>query len=87
MFPKSFYQNYPQFGERRRRRKGEKIEEDEEEFKVYNVINPNEEKVIRLSTPMKLRAKTEYIDLSENEDSPSLNNDLNFNKNNKKFIL
>ena len=78
MFPKSFLENYPQF--ERRRRRGEKIEEeeDEEEFKVYNIIKPEEQNIIRISTPMKLRAKTEYIDLSENdEDSPS--NDLNSN--------
>ena len=58
--------------EKRKRRHGEKSDEDEEEFKVYNVDNPYQENVIRINTPMKLRTKTEFIDLSE-EDSP-LNN-------------
>ena len=83
MYPKSFLQNYSQFFEgRRRRRKGEKVEEDEEEFKVYTAFKPEEENIIRISTPMKLRAKTEYIDLSENENDDShfsigLSNDKN----------
>ena len=58
--------------EKRKKRHGEKSDEDEEEFKVYNVDNPYQENVIRINTPMKLRTKTEFIDLSE-EDSPMNN--------------
>ena len=84
-FPQSFLDNYYQLHERRHRRRGEKVEEDEEEFRVYNVDNPLEENVIRISTPMKLRVKTEYIDLLENDDeeeeSPSINLDSISQKN------
>ena len=91
MFPKSFLENYQQFTERRHRRRGEKVVEEEEEFKVYNVDKPTEENVIRISTPMKLRVKTEYIDLLENDDeeegdSPSINLDSISQKNKKETM-
>ena len=70
VFPEWYLHQLAQ--EKRKRRHGDRSEEDEEEFKVYNVDNPYQEKVIRINTPMKLRTKTEFIDLSE-EDSPNNN--------------
>ena len=62
-----WYLHQLQMQERKRRRHGERSDEDEEEFKVYNVDSPYQENVIRISTPMKLRTKTEFIDLSEED--------------------
>ena len=70
--------------EKRRRKHEEKWEEedeDEDEFKVYSIDNPYSKNVIRINTPMKLRTKTEFIDLSE-EDSPFNNTSINSIKEN-----